>query len=101
MVSQIIWSDGAIDTYNAIIKYLEDEWTDKEINNFATRVSDKLQALQMQPRMGRLVSKKYKVYRTLVHKRISLVYRYKPVKKEIELVTFWNNLQDPKRLKYQ
>jgi plasmid stabilization system protein ParE len=100
MVSEIIWSAGAIDTYNAIIQYLYDEWTDKEVRNFGKRVDAKLQILRLQPRIGRLVNKKGNVHRTLVHKKITLVYRCKLRKNEIELVTFWNNLQDPKRLKY-
>ncbi len=100
MVSEIIWSGRSIDTYNAIIDYLLKEWTDKEIYNFATRVSDKLKILKLQPRIGMVVNKRQNIYRTLVHKRVTLVYHYKPLKKEIELVTFWQNSQNPKRLKY-
>ena len=99
MVSEITWSVDAVDTYNGIIEYLSDKWTEKEIVNFGKRVDQKLEVLQMQPRIGRRISRRYYIYRTEIHKRISLVYRFKPRRNEIELVTFWNTLQNPSRFK--
>ena len=100
MVRKIIWLPEAIRTYLGIIDYLQSEWTEQEIAKFAELVRRKLATLEMQPRIGRRAGKKRNVFRTVVHKKVTLVYRYKPVKKEIELVTFWNNLQDPGRLKF-
>jgi hypothetical protein len=54
----------------------------------------------MQPKIGNQTSKNPAIFRTLVHKKITVVYKYKPLKKEIELITFWNNQQDPKKLKF-
>jgi len=100
MVRKIIWSPEAIDTYISIIEYLEKEWTEREVRNFMLRVHEKLGILSQQPLIGRLSSKKRNNYRTLINKHTTLVYHYKPIKKEIELVSFWNNAQDPRKLKF-
>ena len=100
MVGKITWSPKAVVTYAAVIEYLLEEWTEKEIRNFVSRVDKKLQLLKTQPLIGRASGKKPHYYRTLVHKRVTLVYHYKPVKKEIELVIFWNHWRDPKQLRY-
>lgn len=100
MVPKIVWSPEAIDTYNAIIQYLHDEWTDREVYHFGKKVAFKIHILQMQPKSGRLLNNRRAIYRTLIHKKTTLVYRYRVRKNEIELVTFWNNAQNPKRLKY-
>jgi len=100
MVNQIEWSVKAQDTFDGIIAYLESEWTPREVANFINRVSEKLELLRVFPKIGVPNSKKKNSYRTLIHKKVSLVYHYKPIRKEIVLITFWNNLQDPKRLKY-
>ena len=46
-------------------------------------------------------SSKNKIIRKgFVNNLVSLFYRVKPQKKEIELLLFWNNRQNPKKLKY-
>ncbi len=100
MVDKIIWSPRALATFDVAINYLSEEFADKEVEKFILRVYAKLALLQKQPFIGAVAGKKRNYFKTLVHKKVTLVYHYKPVKKEIELVTFWNNLQDPKSLKY-
>jgi len=80
--------------------YLQDKWSEREMRNFARAVYDKLRTLELQPKMGTLLNTKRRTYRTLVHKKVSLVYRYRLRRKEIELVVFWNNSQNPRRFRY-
>jgi plasmid stabilization system protein ParE len=100
MVRKIEWSIKAQDTFESIIAYLETEWTEREATNFASRVYEKLELLRSFPKIGSPDNKKKNVYRTLIHKKVSLVYHYKPIKNEIVLITFWNSLQNPERLIY-
>jgi len=100
MAYEITWSAEAKLTYLAIIEYLDKEWTEKEIINFAERVHNKLNLLSVQPAIGKIHKKRYNIHKTLVHKRVSLVYHIKPGKKEIVLLSFWDDRQDPKKLKY-
>lgn len=60
MVSEVRWSQPAIDTYNEILLYLIDEWSEREVHKFAVRVGRKIELLQMQPRIGRLINTRKK-----------------------------------------
>jgi plasmid stabilization system protein ParE len=100
MVCKIIWSPETIETYIVVIEYLRQEWTEREVKNFMLRVDEKLEILSKQPLLGRITGKRRKTHRTLINKQITIVYHYKPIKKEIELVTFWHNSRNPKRFKH-
>ncbi len=100
MAYEIIWSDEAKKTYQGIIDYLEKEWSEKEVSNFVFRVHNKLILLGVQPAIGRVHKKKYKIHKTLVHKNISLVYHIRQLRKEIVLLSFWDNRQDPAKFRH-
>lgn len=100
MAYKIIWSAEARHTYLAIIEYLQAEWSEREIINFVDRVHNKLTLLAEQPAIGSIHKKKYKIHKTLIHKKTSLIYHIRPLKKEIVLLSFWDNRQDPARLKH-
>ncbi len=101
MVHEIIWSPRAIVDYVDNLEYLNKEWTEQEINNFISAVHDKLIVLSHQPYIGALKkNKRGKRYITIINKRISLVYRVKPIKKQIELLLFWNTYRNPSGLKF-
>ena len=95
MVHKIIWSSLAIKTYVNNIEYLEKEWSEKEVNNFISVVQRKLFSLSLQPRLGIITNKRKNIRKTILNKRIVLIYRHKPLKNEIELVRFFNTYQRP------
>lgn len=100
MVYKVVWTLKAIESYVANMQYLEQAWTEKEIKNFAALVEKKIKILSGQPEIGASRNKKQPhVRHTVLHKRVSLIYRVKPQKKEIELLLFWNTYQNPSRLK--
>ena len=99
MVFKITWSSLAVKTYIAAIDFLDKEWTNREVKNFIKAVERKLSLLSLQPKTGKLTSKRLHVRQTVIHKRMILIYRFRPLKKEVELVRFFNTRQNPKRLR--
>jgi len=99
MVEKIEWSQKAQGTFGEILNYLAKEWSEKEVAAFVERVEKKLALIRQFPRLGVPGKIKRNTFRTVVHKRVTLVYFFKPVKKEIVLVTFWNNWQNPEKLR--
>ena len=100
MACKINWTKKAWQTYESNIKYLENDWTEKEIKTFVRLVDQKLLNLSNQPLIGNSRNKRYPNIRfTLVHKRVALIYKHKPLKNEIDLLVFWNTYQNPKKLK--
>ncbi len=87
-------------TYEANIEYLIKAWTAKEISNFVMLVDKRLANLSKQPRIRNPRNKRYPNIRaTLVHKRVLLIYKHKPLKNEIDLLVFCNTYQNPRKLK--
>ena len=83
MVQRIIWSSLAFKTYIANISYLQQEWTQKEIDHFIAATENKLALLKLQPNIRASTNKRLHIRKTLIGKRILLIYRYKPRKGEI------------------
>lgn len=100
MVCKVSWTPKALESYIGNIQYLETAWTGREVHKFINDVEKKIKTLASQPGIGSPRNKKLpNVRHTLIQKRVSLIYRYKPLKKEIELLLFWNTYQNPKKLK--
>ncbi len=99
MVHQIIWTEKAIISYARNIEYLEERWTDREIKLFTAAIERKLAILITHPDIGTSRNKRHPHIRhTLVHKRVTLIYKVIAANKTIELIWFWNNYQDPRKL---
>jgi plasmid stabilization system protein ParE len=72
--------------YARIVKYLEDEWTDKEVQNFVRETKHFFDLLKNNPRILE-PSRNYKdLYRGPINRLTILTYRYKPRAKKIILV---------------
>jgi plasmid stabilization system protein ParE len=100
MAVVIKWADEAKITFDKNINYLQEEWTDKEIRNFMKQTNNILSRITAYPEMYSQSAKNPKVRKASINKYIVLYYRYYSSKKEVILLTFWHNKQDPKRLKY-
>jgi plasmid stabilization system protein ParE len=99
MSYSIIWSPKAYLTFQDRIYYLERNWTQREINNFTIRVKEYLELLKKEPLIGTPTGRRKTVRIGLIIKEVSIIYRVKPIKKEIELLVFFDNRQDPKKIR--
>jgi plasmid stabilization system protein ParE len=93
MVPKIVWSSLAIQTYLNNIAYLEEAWTKKEVNNFIKSTDTKLALIKEFPGIGYSSKQQPLLRKTLIGKRVILVYRYKQTKNTIELIRFFNTWQ--------
>ena len=95
----ITWSPQAILSFEDRIEYLEIHWTKKEITNFRQRVREYLEILKEKPFIGKNPGTVKNIHIGLIIKQVSLIYRVKVIKKEIELVLFVDNRQNPKKIR--
>lgn len=99
MDCKINWTLRAWRTYEANIEYLRNAWTQQEINNFIELTDKQILRLSRFPKLGSSRNNKSQNIRCVVlHKRVLLIYKHKPVKNEIDLLVFWNTWQNPKKL---
>ncbi len=94
MAKEIRWTTEAEVTYQKIITYLEENWTDKEVSNFINTANTVIFFIAENPLMYRQSNKK-NIHEALITKHNLLLYRVKP--NHIELLTFWDTRQNPKK----
>jgi plasmid stabilization system protein ParE len=100
MVCKIIWTHDGLQSFEEVIIYLKNNFTDKEVQRFAAKVNEKLSFVQSNPHMYRRSKKFSNVHFTIILKKVLLVYRAKPRKKVIEVLQFWNGKRNPGTFKY-
>jgi plasmid stabilization system protein ParE len=93
---QTVWSDDALIDYNQNIDYLLKEWSEKVALEFVEDVEATIELINDFPELYPL-TEYLGVRKALVRKQITLFFRIKDEK--IYLIRFWNNYQDPKKLK--
>jgi hypothetical protein len=81
------------------LTYLNKEWGENSVQDFISDVNDILMTISRNPKMFISARKKRDIRKGIITKHITLYYRIKQRKNEIELLTFWDNRQDPKKLK--
>ncbi len=96
MGKQVIWSPQADYSFDEIIEYLNAEWSFKEVEQFVRNVLDITKHISTFPQMFPEFNER-KIRKALINQNISLLYKVS--NKQIELLTFWNNKQDPIELK--
>lgn len=99
-VEAIFWSDSALLSFDKIIKYLSENWTDKEIEKLVLRTNEVLNTLKCYPEMFPPSVKRINVRIAMLNKQTKMVYYYKSGSRRIQILLFWGMKQDPKKFKY-
>lgn len=99
MVEEIIWSTKASITFDENIKFLEDNWSDNEVERFVNLANRTINTITYQPLAFPKYKKYYNIRKVLVVKQVSLFYKYYPKQNKIQLLVFFNNFQKPSKLK--
>lgn len=98
MAYKIIWSPKAKKTFYNVISYLEFAWGEKQITNFVNRTDQKLDLIKENPYLFRK-SEIGDIHRVLITKHNLLLYQIHEKTKIVELISFWDTRQDPKKFK--
>lgn len=95
---KVYWTHKAIKSFNNIVDFLNERWTKKEIDAFAEQTDKVIEQISENPYMFVATDSRKNVRKGMVNKLVSLFYRVKPRKKEIELIKFHDNRQDPAKI---
>jgi hypothetical protein len=100
MAIEIDWSVEADETFSENIVYLQNEWSEKEVEQFVKQTDTVLKRLQIFPESYPYGNKSTKYRKAKLNKYIALFYRYYKTKRKITLISFWNVKQNPDNLKF-
>lgn len=99
MVQKVTWLPLAQSTFSEAVQYLDENFSEKEIQKFVNKIQQTILIIRSNPKLGR-PCKKTNIFKIIINKRILLFYRYRPTHNEIQLLSFWNTWQNPKKLKW-
>ncbi len=97
MAKKIIWSPRSEATFYQVIEYLQDNWTDKEVEVFLATTEKVINYISEYPLMFRKTNKK-SIHEALVTPQNLLVYKIFP--DHIVLITFYDTRQSPRKKKF-
>ena len=81
IIKEIYWTDTAKSSFNNIIIYLQEKWTEKTVENFIQRTAEFLSLLRRYPEMCRPSPKRKNVRIGVLNNHTQIIYHYKPRKK--------------------
>ena len=96
---KIIWTDHALSELKQIIDYLEKNWTEKELKNFANELDHTIELISKNPTLFQVSKIKPGVRKAVILKYNSLYYRTQI--SAVEIISLFSNRQNPKKEKYK
>ena len=95
MAFKIVWTKQAAKDYDKIISYLVENWSDKEIKNFIAETDSFFEVLAQHPEILQKSNKRDNICRGPINRLTILIYRIKPIAKEIVLIRIRGSRQRP------
>lgn len=92
MAQKIIWTPEAENTFDQVIAYLEEHWTEKEIRKFIKKTNEVIHHISFHPLAYRSAGKD-DIREALITKQNLLLYRISG--KVIYLLYFWDTRKNP------
>ena len=94
---KIIYTPLAKNSFQQNIHYLEENWTIKEVQSFIQKTSDVVDILRVNPVLFPYWKFNKTIRKVIIVKQITLFYEIE--EKRVYLHLFWNNYQDPEKIK--
>ena len=93
----VFWTPESIKTFEQIIENLNTYWSQKEINKFVEQTEFTVNLIIKNPYLYKPSEKNKNIRKGFINKLVSMFYRVNLKNNEIEIITFWNNRQNPKK----
>ncbi len=89
----VIFSDRADETFEAIGLQIQERFGEREVFKFRKRVYQVIDMISISPLIFKAVGRNENVRNAFVHKNCSMIYEISQAR--IEILFFWDNRQDP------
>jgi plasmid stabilization system protein ParE len=98
MAMKISWSPEAEATFSAIVNYLENKWSEKEVRNFVTKTKKVIDRISRNPKLF-IAFGEEEVRKAVITKQNSLFYWIDIQNEQIKLLAFWDNRKNPNSIR--
>ena len=94
---KILWTDFALKELENTIEYLEENWTEKELQNLALNIEETLKLISQNPELFQGSEIKKDIRRAIILSHNTMYFRVN--NNQIEIISFFSNRQNPKKRK--
>lgn len=91
---KILWTDFALSELKDAIDYLQENWTERELQNFSREIEKTVNLLSHNPNLFQASDLKKEIRRVIIAKHNTLYYQVKG--NTVEILSFFSNRQNPK-----
>jgi plasmid stabilization system protein ParE len=93
---KLFWTDEAIENLEKILDYLNDRWTQREINNFKKKLARQIFIIQQNPNIFPISPYNIRLRKAVLSKQTTVFYEFSG--QIIYLVYIFNTTQDTRRI---
>jgi plasmid stabilization system protein ParE len=94
----VIWSHEASQNLDVIIRYLDTNWTPKEIRKFLIKLNKAIDVISGWPELFTITNKKLKIRRCVLSRQISVYFKIDEEK--VFIISIFDNRQNPDKLNF-
>ena len=94
---KLFWTDEALRNLDQILNYLQQNWTQKEVDNFKKKLSKQLDIILRFPLIFPESDKQPRLRKSVLSKQTTIFYEIK--RSVIYVVYLFDNRQEPDKLK--
>lgn len=95
----VVWSNEAILNTESISTYIQENWTEKEVQQFFRRLEERITLISQFPRLFRKSRSHRTIRRSVLNKQTTIYYRFEH--DHIEILSIFGNRQDPSKLDFK
>ena len=95
---KIQWTEHALEELKETFEYLELNWTERESRKLSEKIEHVIKLISDNPFLFP-ESEDVKVRKAVVHKLNTIYYRENSTNQSVEILSFFNNRKNPKKLK--
>ena len=92
-IYKVVFSDTAVDTFEAIFDQIESRWGERTAKKFETKAFRTLDILSKKPLIFKGIKAHSNVRKGLIDKNCSFFYEISS--SQIQILFFWDNRQEP------
>jgi len=93
---EIVWTDHALEELEKTIAYLEENWTDSALRNFARKLEALVRLISQNPYLFQVSDFNKGIRNVVVLSHNTLYYRI--INDRVEIISFFSNRQNPQKL---
>ena len=93
----VIWSEEAVRNLDEILDYLVSRWTQREVNNFKTKLSRQLNLIAQNPNLFPVSGIQPRLRKAVLSRQTTIFYEFN--KDSVFIVYLFNTAKNPDKIK--